>query len=414
MHGTEADATATRIRLLAAGRPIVPPPDRVTVGYLLQAWLDADHPWKPSTYVGYNSNARALSRDPIAQRPAAALSPHEIRHRLAAWQTAGSSDAVVAARFRALRACLTWAYNERLLDTHPLRLMRGPHRAPPRQALTGEEVRALLVTAEIRVLEAQANLPRTTNTPAGASSGRVSSVACTAAAVASSAARRRLRVVEQDLLLVRLAADSGARRGELVALRFSDLIGRVLHIQRAVSAGQLTTPKSGYGRSLTLGADTAELWHRLHDEWTRRAAVARDMASERNHANRASPMGPWLFSAAPDHQRRLGAEALGHRFEDLRDAAGVPTATLHRLRHTVATFLVSQGKILEAQDRLGHGDASTTLREYSHALPGRDGVVADAINGFLDVSHDSSADIGPRPKRLGRRFDSDRPLQKPI
>ncbi|WGY01826.1 hypothetical protein QI633_25245 [Nocardioides sp. QY071] len=132
---------------------------QLTTYQLLEAWLAADHPWKPSTYVGYGANARALARDPVAQRPAAALSPHEIRHRLAAWQAAGASDAVVAPRFRVLRACLTWAYNERLLDTHPLRMMRGPLPTPPRQALTGEEIRALLLTAETRVREAHANLP---------------------------------------------------------------------------------------------------------------------------------------------------------------------------------------------------------------------------------------------------------------
>lgn len=74
VHGTEVDATATRIRLLATGRPVTPPPDRVTVGYLLHAWLAADRPWKPSTYVGYTSNARALSRDP--PRPAARCRPY--------------------------------------------------------------------------------------------------------------------------------------------------------------------------------------------------------------------------------------------------------------------------------------------------------------------------------------------------
>ncbi|WGY01801.1 site-specific integrase [Nocardioides sp. QY071] len=400
VHGTEADATAARIRLLAAGHPVTPPPHRVSVGYLLEAWLAADHPWKPSTYVGYGANARALSRDPIALRPAAALAPHEIRHRLAAWQTAGDSDAVVAARFRVLRACLTWAYNERLLDTHPLRMMRGPHRSPPRQALTSEEIRALLLTAEFRVFEAHANLPPAPTTAALDGPdlrGGPSVTPRTAAAVARSAAWRRLRVAEQGLLLVRLAADSGARRGELAALRFDDLTGRRLHIQRAVSAGQLTTPKSGYGRTLTLGADTAALWRRLHDEWAIRVGDARDTAQEVNAVDQIEArLGPWVFSADASHHRRLGAGALGHRFDDIRDAAGVPTATLHRLRHSVATFLVSQGKILEAQDRLGHGDASTTLREYSHALPGRDEVVADAINEFLDLAKDSTGDIGSR------------------
>jgi len=54
------------------------------------------------------------------------------------------------------------------------------------------------------------------------------------------------------LLLVRLAADSGARRGELVSLRFDDLEGRVL-IERGVSADVLGPTKTGRTRRLTIG-----------------------------------------------------------------------------------------------------------------------------------------------------------------
>lgn len=75
---------------------------------------------------------------------------------------------------------------------------------------------------------------------------------------------------------------------------------------------------------------------------------------------------------------------LDRRFRRLCAHAGVPGATLHRLRHSVATFLVSQGKILQAQARLGHRDAATTLRGYSHALPLADGDIADAIDQQLD------------------------------
>lgn len=52
----------------------------------------------------------------------------------------------------------------------------------------------------------------------------------------------------KDLLLVRLAADSGARRGELAGLQFGDLDTRVLHIARAISAGIVGTPKAGRDR----------------------------------------------------------------------------------------------------------------------------------------------------------------------
>jgi len=57
---------------------------------------------------------------------------------------------------------------------------------------------------------------------------------------------------------------------------------------------------------------------------------------------------------------------------------------LHRLRHSVATFLAARGQILQAQARLGHRDAAPTLRDYSYALPLTDRNVADAIDAHLD------------------------------
>jgi integrase len=73
----------------------------------------------------------------------------------------------------------------------------------------------------------------------------------------------------------------------------------------------------------------------------------------------------------------------------------VRDATLHRLRHNVATFLVSRGEILQAQARLGHADAATTLREYAYALPLTDQNAADAIDHHLDH-------LEPRPNAQDR------------
>ena len=230
------------------------------------------------------------------------------------------------AGFRVLRAALGWAYDERLIDVHPLRAMRGPGRATRRHPLPDEAVHSLLGTADAALLESVVN-----------DTGSV-------------LARHHRHRCELVLLMVRLAVDSGARRGELAALRLDDLHDRVLHIDRADSAGLLTSPKSGHGRTLTLGTTTAQLWRALAAGWERRAG---------------QPVGPWLFSADLDHWRRLRASTLGHWFADLRDHAGVPDASLHRLRHSVATFLVARGEILQAQARLGHADAATTLREYA-------------------------------------------------
>lgn len=281
--------------------------------------------------VGYRSAARGLIQDRrLADTRAVSLTPVQLRTTFARWSTDGVTLSVIGGRFRVLRAAIGWAYDQRIIDVHPIRSMRGPGRVEPRCPLSDDDVRQLLWAAETAVLSAVAG-----------DDGRPR-------------ARQLRRLAEQDLLVVRLAADSGARRGELAALRFDDLNGRVLRIERSVSAEELTTPKSGRGRSVTLGAATALLWARLEEEWRDREAP--------------QALGPWLFSSDGLHRHRWSAGVLAHRFVGVRGRAGVDGASLHRLRHSVATFLVGRGEILQAQARLGHRDAATTLREYAYAF----------------------------------------------
>ena len=70
-------------------------------------------------------------------------------------------------------------------------------------------------------------------------------------------------------------------------------------------------------------------------------------------------------------QRVLGEEAL-------------PFIRLHDLRHTHATALLSAGvnpKVVS--ERLGHSDVSTTLRTYTHVLPGMQAEAAAAFAALL-------------------------------
>jgi integrase len=184
----------------------------------------------------------------------------------------------------------------------------------------------------------------------------------------SPAASTRLHKAEQVLLLARLAADSGARRGELAALQVGDLDGDVLTITRATSREVVGATKTGRTRRLTLGRTTAELWRSTVQTWRDRAGPGR--------------FGPWLFSPRPDHTTRLTTSCAGHWFTGLTASAGHPDITLHRLRHTVATILVGRGDLLQAQHRLGHRDASTTLRIYAHAMPLTDPDAAEALDSL--------------------------------
>ena len=143
--------------------------------------------------------------------------------------------------------------------------------------------------------------------------------------------RRLLFSAEQALLLVRVAADSGARRGELAVLRHGDVDGRVLTIERGVSHGVIGSTKSNRSRRLTLGATTVTLIESHWTSWTKRGPA---------------PIDDWLFAPTPARATFLSADALSHKFRRLGVAAGVERPALDRLRHAVATHLVGNGQLL--------------------------------------------------------------------
>jgi site-specific recombinase XerC len=129
----------------------------LTVAELVERWLLADHSWKPSTVVGYRSNSRFLANDtPLAGARVVSLTPVLVRAAFARWTAAGASQSVIGGRFRVLRSAIGWAYDERIIDIHPIRNMRGPGRVEPRRPLRDDDVRALLWAAETAVIAAVA------------------------------------------------------------------------------------------------------------------------------------------------------------------------------------------------------------------------------------------------------------------
>ena len=196
----------------------------LTVGELLERWLAAQHDWRPSTWIGSGRTSRRSSADPIAGRRVATLRPEVVRVTMARWRDAGAGVSVVSGRFRVLRSAVGWAQSESIIDRNPLRDMRGPPRPGTRMHVPEQDVLALLRMSEVLVEKAEA-----------AFDSSVSSL-------------KVLHKAEQVRLLTRLAADSGARRGELAALKFSDLDGRVLTLSEASPGNRSVPPRpSGPG-----------------------------------------------------------------------------------------------------------------------------------------------------------------------
>jgi integrase len=162
---------------------------------------------------------------------------------------------------------------------------------------------------------------------------------------------RGLRAEEDHQLaeLLRLAAYTGLRRGELVALRWSDVrwTERVLVVERALSATVEGTTKSRRARFVPLGEQAlAALVH-----LSRRANFTGD--------------GDYVFAGVAGD--RLDPSALRRRYLAARDAAGLPRLRFHDLRHTAGTLLTRVLDPVTVRDVLGHADLKTTER-YLHAV----------------------------------------------
>ena len=152
----------------------------------------------------------------------------------------------------------------------------------------------------------------------------------------------------QDAELYRVAAYTGLRMGELIALRWEDvdLDARRMIVHRAVSAGVEGPTKSWQARAVAL-ADPAAM------------ALAR-LASRGDYTARQD----YVFCSRLG--RRMDDSALRRRFGRAREAAGLRSLTFHSLRHAAGSLVAREASAHFVQAFLGHSRLSTTER-YLHA-----------------------------------------------
>lgn len=80
-------------------------------------------------------------------------------------------------------------------------------------------------------------------------------------------------------------------------------------------------------------------------------------------------------------------------FRKFADTHGFVGVRFHDLRHTHATLLFANNlDAVAIASRLGHEDASTTLRIYAHAIRQRDQLAADAMQRLIEQAQYSTSD----------------------
>lgn len=205
----------------------------------------------------------------------------------------------------------------------------------------------------------------------------------------------------REEVLMRLAAESGLRAGEVRGLRWPDLdlSARRVTVERSVWRDVVKRPKNGRTRRPAITEACAQALGRLcKEEVLERGRDPRGYVLVGRDGT--SPVEPDLpLAVAQRVQLRAGVTAPG------KDGKPKAKATYHGLRHTAATAMLLGGKrpaVVAVQ--LGHTDSRITTGTYEHLALLDDGLLDDALSVF---TRERATEPGPDVARHVARTEAE-------
>jgi integrase len=288
-----------------------------------EQWLDDNRRLGPRSRETHERNLR-LHLAPLAMTPVKSLTPAAVRAWYATAMRGRGGNTSIDQSYRLLRAILNTAVREGLLAKNPCQVPgAGTTRAKRRTVASPRQVVALVD-----------------------------------------------EVPGPYKAAVLLAAWGGLRRGEILALRRSDL---------------------------DLAAGTVSV-HRNQVELL--ASRSRFDAKPKTDAGyRTVALPPHVIPFLKDHLRKYAGESrlfvsstggpmpgdtLTQAFSRARDRLGMEGFRFHDLRHTGQTLAASTGATLaDLMKRLGHSSPAAAMR-YLHTVNGRDEAIAEALSAIAE------------------------------
>jgi integrase len=343
IRGTRKDAERELSRLLhAMDTGAYVEPGRASLGEYLGKWLGAVRPSVAAkTFERYAEIVRCHLLPSLGAVPLAKLSPLHMQTYYAEALEAGRRDGrgglsaqTVLHHHRVLRAALGQAVKWQLVVRNVAESVEPPR--PERR-----EIEALDEADTRRLLDALQGTPFWMPTA--------------------------------------LAASTGMRRGEVLALQWGDvdLSDGTVMVRRSLEETQaglaVKAPKTARGRRrLTLPSLIIEIL-RQHRVEQKRQRLALGETYQNHDLVCARPDGlPWK----PDEFTRQFARSV--------QRAGLPPVTFHQLRHSHASQLLKQGTSVTAVSaRLGHASPAITMSVYAHCLAGEDAEAARRADAAL-------------------------------
>ena len=336
-RGTKRQAQSALAAMVTEVDGGVVQPKKITVAELLEAWLEhIEHLGRSrSTLVGYRRLVRQLPEGFLRQ-PLAKVTPKIVDdlYRFLSKQTSRKPATVL--RFHTvLRAAFAQAVRWGWLERNPVERATAPrvHYVEPIPPV---------VVDVLRVID-----------------------------------RAAASKNPENAIVFRIVAATGCRRGEVCALKWLDVdldgeSPRVV-IRRAVLDLEAQ-------RTVEDTKTHALRWVRIDDDTANMLRKQRATAVELGQAS-GVPLAPddFVFPRSPGSKEPLPPNRVGQAWRRYCRELGVQ-ARLHDLRHLQASLLLDAGEAISTVSaRLGHRDTSTTLRIYSHLMPGADARAAEIV-----------------------------------
>lgn len=316
--------------------------DALTFRAFLLEWLAVKkHQVRDKTWQDYERVVRVhLSASSLGEVPLGALTPLHVERLLLALLTAGKSPTLAFVVLRVVKLALRQAVDWGVLAFSPAARVKAPRRQRHEMRVwTPQQVQQFLSCC-------QKHQPRL-------------------------------------YALFYLALTTGLRRGELLGLHWNDVdeeSGELFVRWNLVQCGSkavLSEPKTAASRRrVLLSPDTLAVL-REHRE--------RQQGERRRWKPRGSQEEGLVF---PSTVGRFQLPCtLVRLFHQLVGLAEVPNIRFHDLRHTAASLLVQRGVPIKAiAERLGHSDASLTLRVYTHVYDEQRREAALPLNELLEAT----------------------------
>lgn len=316
--------------------------DNSTLDVFLHYWLDTycKERLAPNTIRGYKTNIENHIIPHLGNIRLSALSPHDIQRLYTKLLEKGLSGTSVRYVHNNLHRALSFAVKQELIPRNPADLVEPP-------AINHYEATTL---NEVQVRQLLSSCFGT------------------------------------DIYLpILLAVSLGLRRGEVLALQWSDIDWQYKTVTIRHSASYtrdgmyLGSPKSRSSRRTLILPDI--VIDALHDEYCKQNEMSSLFGDSFN---------PMHFICCNSNGSMLSSNALQHKFVNALETCNLPRIRFHDLRHTNATLMLRNSvpsKIVSSM--LGHSSIGITLDTYSHVITE---MQQSAVNVMNDIISFNSSD----------------------